>query len=60
MQIDQNDHGLPMDASGRTLRAIALSHYDQDWRNGRIGAWLRAYRPDLLDGTPDAAGRSNR
>lgn len=28
--------------------AIILSVYDRDWYNGRIGAWIRAYRPDLL------------
>jgi len=25
-----------------------LSNYDQDWRQSRIGAWIRAYRPDVL------------
>ena len=40
-QIAQNDQ------PGQ-LRAIVLTHYDPDWRSGRIGQWVRAYRPDLM------------
>ena len=29
-------------------RAIVLTHYDPNWRTGRIGQWVRAYRPDLM------------
>lgn len=28
--------------------AVALSLFDPQWRTGRIGQWIRAYRPDLL------------
>lgn len=34
--------------SGSAPTAIILSVYERDWRDGRIGAWIRAYRPDLL------------
>lgn len=27
---------------------IMLTIYDKDWAGGRIGDWIRAYRPDLL------------
>jgi len=30
------------------LCAILLSHYDEHWERGRIGQWIRAYRPDIL------------
>ena len=29
-------------------RRIVLTHYDPRWRTGRIGQWIRAYRPDLM------------
>jgi hypothetical protein len=48
-QIEQ--HERTQDAhpnSGEPLRAITLTHYDRDWRTGRIGQWIDAYRPDLL------------
>lgn len=35
--------------SGLPLCGIPLPPYDLDWRRGRIGEWIRAYRPDLLD-----------
>jgi hypothetical protein len=28
--------------------AIVLSIYEKSWEDGRVGAWIRAYRPDLL------------
>jgi hypothetical protein len=28
--------------------AIVLPIFDKSWENGRIGEWIRAYRPDLL------------
>jgi hypothetical protein len=40
-QIAQNDQP-------GALRSIVLTHYDPDWRAGRIGQWIRAYRPDLM------------
>lgn len=40
-QVAQNDQpGRP--------RAIVVTHFDPDWRAGRIGQWVRAYRPDLM------------
>lgn len=48
-QLSQNDRARPRHPdSDEPVRAILLSHYDPDWRNGRIGQWIRAYRPDLL------------
>jgi hypothetical protein len=37
-------------AGGSTARPapIFLTPYDQNWRSGRIGEWINAYRPDLL------------
>ena len=34
--------------TSRPFVAVLLTHYDRDWRTGRIGAWVRAYRPDLF------------
>jgi hypothetical protein len=52
-QVQQNDEGRDVaPATGQPLRAIVLSYFDPDWRNGRIGAWIRAYRPDLLEQNP--------
>jgi hypothetical protein len=49
-QVEQGDQGRDVHpATGQPLRAIALTHYDPNWRVGRIGQWIRAYRPDLLD-----------
>jgi hypothetical protein len=28
--------------------AIVLPIYEKNWADGRVGAWIRAYRPDLL------------
>lgn len=49
-QIDQNDEAWLAAHPGqsRPPRAIVLTHYDPAWRTGRIGQWVRAYRPDLL------------
>lgn len=48
-QVAQNDAGQPADPkTGQPPRAIILTHYDPNWRAGRIGQWIRAYRPDLL------------
>ena len=47
--FDQNMKQRPVDpASGRPIVSVLLSHYDPNWRVGRIGEWVRAYRPDLL------------
>lgn len=47
--IQQNERKLPVDQkTGRRQQAILLQHFDRDWKNGRIGDWVRAYRPDLL------------
>ena len=34
---------------------IFPARFEEDWRNGVIGAWLSTYRPDLL--LPPGAGR---
>lgn len=34
--------------TGQSVHAIILSQYEPNWPDGRIGAWIRAYRPDLL------------
>lgn len=48
-QVAQNNRGRQVDpASGQPLNAILLAQYDPNWPQGRIGAWIRAYRPDLL------------
>jgi hypothetical protein len=36
--------------TGSAQTAIVLGVYDRDWYGGRIGAWIRAYRPDLFAG----------
>lgn len=48
-QIRQNTTCRDIDpATGRMLTAIVLTVYDKNWAGGRIGEWIRAYRPDLL------------
>jgi len=48
-QFDQNMKQRQMDPeTSRPFVAVLLTHYDRDWRTGRIGAWVRAYRPDLF------------
>lgn len=48
-QLRQNDSCREIDpVTGRRMSAIVLTVYDRDWRNGRIGEWIGAYRPDLL------------
>jgi hypothetical protein len=39
---------VKQDDQFRQPRAIVLTHYDPRWRSGRIGQWIRAYRPDLM------------
>jgi hypothetical protein len=34
--------------TGSPVVAVLLTHYDSNWRVGRIGEWIRVYRPDLL------------
>lgn len=34
--------------TGEPLTAIIAQQYEVAWRTGRIGAWVTAYRPDLL------------
>jgi len=35
-------------AAARATGTIPLTGFDPDWRAGRIGQWIQAYRPDLL------------
>ena len=32
----------------RAQTGVILTHFDRDWEYGRIGQWIRAYRPDLM------------
>ncbi len=51
-QIARNQGARDFDPrTHRRLTAILLPAFDEDWRTGRIGAWVRAHRPDLLSGT---------
>jgi hypothetical protein len=48
-QIGQNIAFRQIDPrTGHTLTAIPLTIFDEDWEKGRIGAWIMAYRPDLV------------
>ena len=48
-QVRQNFEARESDPrTGQPEVGIHLSNYDQDWRQSRIGAWIRAYRPDVL------------
>lgn len=48
-QVRQNFAARVADPeSGQPLTAIVLSHYDPNWQHGRIGEWIRTYRPDIL------------
>jgi len=48
-QVRQNLEARESDPrTGQPEVGIHLSNYDQDWRQSRIGAWIRAYRPDVL------------
>lgn len=48
-QMDHDDARARRDAeTGGVVRAIGLASFDPAWRDGRIGAWVRAHRPDLL------------
>lgn len=50
-QVAQNDRGLSVvPETGQPVRSIILNHFETDWRNGQIGRWIAAYRPDLLRG----------
>lgn len=50
-QIRQNNGSRDTDPrTGKRLTAIVLPVYDEHWISGRIGAWIKAYRPDLLTG----------
>jgi hypothetical protein len=56
VQIAQNQSVRTFEpGTAHQSAAIVLPVYDGDWRNGRIGDWVRAYRPDLL--TDRAAAR---
>ncbi len=35
-------------ADQRPAVRIFVEHYEDDWRAGRVGDWVRAYRPDLV------------
>ncbi|TWD83770.1 hypothetical protein FB561_4939 [Kribbella amoyensis] len=40
---------MPVDqASGKRHIGVPLASFDPSWPQGPIGAWIRAYRPDLL------------
>jgi hypothetical protein len=48
-QIARNQGARDFDPrTGSRLTAIVLPAYDKNWRNGRIGQWVQAHRPDLL------------
>jgi hypothetical protein len=48
-QVEQNDARLQVHPeSGLPIRAVGLGKFEPDWRNGRIGQWVKAYRPDLF------------
>lgn len=36
--------------TGEDLLAIIAQQYGVDWQSGRIGDWVRAYRPDVMPG----------
>jgi hypothetical protein len=49
-QIARNQGARDVDPrTGRRLTAIVLTAYDKNWRIGRIGQWVQAHRPDLLN-----------
>jgi len=43
-------------AIGQRPMGIPLAPFDPDWQNGRIGRWVREYRPDLAGGPPPREG----
>jgi hypothetical protein len=48
-QLQQNDSCREVDpVTRRRMKAIVLPVFDEEWRTGRIGDWIRAYRPDLF------------
>jgi hypothetical protein len=48
-QIRANDGSRYIDpATGQRLIAIVLPVFDENWQRGRIGEWIKAYRPDIL------------
>lgn len=49
-QVQQFLNGGPDDPEiGQRPMGIPLLRFNRNWQNGRIGEWVRAYRPDLLD-----------
>lgn len=44
-QVKQNLAGQDPE---RCQTGVPLAHFEKDWENGRIGQWVRAYRPDLV------------
>jgi len=44
-QVKQNLGGQDPE---RAQTGVILTHFDKEWETGRIGQWIRAYRPDLL------------
>lgn len=49
LQVKQFLEGGPPDPQiGQRPLGIPLLRFDMNWQAGRIGQWVRAYRPDLL------------
>ncbi len=40
--------GAPDPRIGQRPMGIPLTRFERNWQQGRIGEWVRAYRPDLL------------
>lgn len=49
------------DENGKPLCVAAISYYEKDWKNGRIGEWVNHFRPDLkgIDNVPSNQGIAN-
>ena len=49
VQVTQFLNGGPADPRiGQRPMGVPLARFDRNWQDGRIGQWVRAYRPDLL------------
>ena len=46
--IEQNLAAGPKDAAGNPKASIVIGMYEENWRSGQLGIWLKAYRPDLF------------
>lgn len=48
-EFEQNVGINGVDAeTGQSFVAVLAQLYDADWQSGRIGDWVRAYRPDVM------------